>query len=90
MQFKNDQLLPAESRKWLACEIDFDGDQVLIVLAADKMLREAWAYGHEGPLYMDATHGLQRYGLKIVTVHVKTDEQKGASLRSQRCSGCLS
>jgi hypothetical protein len=27
--------------------------------------------------HMDATHGLQRYGLKVITVHIKDEESQG-------------
>lgn len=77
MQFEDDQRKPAEKRQWLAFEVDTEGKQVFLVLATQKMLLDAWRFGHKGPLYMDATHGIQRYGLKVVTLHVKTNEHKG-------------
>jgi hypothetical protein len=35
------------------------------------MLQDAVKRGHCEPIYMDASHGMQRYWLKVVTVHVK-------------------
>jgi hypothetical protein len=41
------------------------------------MLATAVRRGVGQPIYMDATHGLQRYGLKVVTVHIKDEEGSG-------------
>jgi hypothetical protein len=38
---------------------------------------------------MDATHGMQKYGLKLVTVHVKDEEDKGAIRKSASTSKAL-
>lgn len=62
---------------------------MFLVLATQAMLRDAWRFGHEGPLYMDATHGIQRYGLKVVTLHVKTNEQKGERCRAPQRAWCV-
>jgi hypothetical protein len=70
-------LLPEEHRVWLRCDIDDDASEVLIVLARQDMLATAVRRGVGQPIYMDATHGLQRYGLKVVTVHIKDDEGSG-------------
>jgi hypothetical protein len=50
---------------------------VLIVLARKDMLETAVRRGVGEPIYMDATHGLQKYGLKVVTVHIKDEESQG-------------
>lgn len=72
-----DQQLPQEQRTWLRCEIDDDADNVMIVLARKEMLETAVRRGVGEPIYMDATHGLQKYGLKVITVHVKDEESQG-------------
>lgn len=72
-----DQQLPKEQRAWLRCDIDENADDVLVVLATKDMLETAVRRGCGEPIYMDATHGLQKYGLKIVTVHVKDEESQG-------------
>jgi hypothetical protein len=41
------------------------------------MIADAIKYGHDRPLFMDATHGLQKYGLKLVTVLVKDASNRG-------------
>jgi hypothetical protein len=42
------------------------------------MIKDAIARGHKELVYMDASHGMQRYGLKVVTVHVKDVEGRVA------------
>jgi hypothetical protein len=77
MQYKKDLERPKEQRRWLRCEIADDGNQVFIVLATQEMLKIAAQYGDGRALYMDATHGCQRYGLMTVTVLVKDHERRG-------------
>jgi hypothetical protein len=60
---------------------------VIICLTTTDMRATAVRLGINEPLYMDATHGLQKYGLKLVTVHVKDEEGKGMITRCFRiCS----
>jgi hypothetical protein len=66
-----------EQRRWLRCDIDSEGSNVLIVLANRNMLETACRRGNGEPLILDATHGLQRYGLKLVTAHVVDEEFAG-------------
>lgn len=75
MQWQNDQALPKEQRQWL--HFNEDPKDPLIVLATRTMLTEAVKRGHGEPSFVDATHGLQRYGLKLVTLLVKTDQGEG-------------
>lgn len=77
MQFAQDQLLPLEEQQWLRCDIDADAQDVCIVLARREMVETAVRRGAGGPIVMDATHGLQKYGLKLVTVHVVDEESSG-------------
>jgi hypothetical protein len=66
-------------RQWLRCDIDSQAEDVCIVLARRSMLITAVRRGMGEPLFMDATHGLQKYGLKLVTVHVLDEENSGKS-----------
>jgi hypothetical protein len=77
MQFQEDQVRPSEQRQWLRCDIDSLAEDVCIVLARRDMLTTAVRRGMGEPLFMDATHGLQKYGLKLVTVHVLDEENSG-------------
>jgi hypothetical protein len=77
LQFKADQAKQEKDRRWLRCEIGDDGDKVFIVHATKQMVDDAMRFGHGRALYMDATHGLQKYGLKTVTIHVKDHERRG-------------
>jgi hypothetical protein len=77
VQYAKDQTLPHMDRSWLRCEIDDEGHRVVIVLAKPQMRQDAVKYGQGRALYMDATHGLQKYGLKLVTVLVKDHEGRG-------------
>lgn len=43
--------------------MDLDGTEPFFVLANDAMLQAAVRRGNAEPIYMDATHGMQRYGL---------------------------
>jgi putative ribosome biogenesis GTPase RsgA len=63
-----------------------DGVDVVICLSKRDMLQTAARRGVDEPIYMGATHGMQKYGLKLVTVHVKDEEDKGATTPD---SGCL-
>jgi hypothetical protein len=86
LQFEADKGVPEEKREWLRCDISNNGVDVVICLAKRDMLRTASMRGVGEPIYMDATHGMQKYGLKLVTVHVKDEEDKGAKTAE---SGCL-
>lgn len=79
MQFAEDHLLPPEQQQWLRCDIDAKAEDVCIVLARRDMLETAVRRGAGGPIFMDATHGLQKYGFKLVTVHVVDEESSGES-----------
>jgi hypothetical protein len=50
---------------------ELEGKEPLIILRTQAMLQDAVELGHCEPIYMDASHGMQRYGLKVVTLHVK-------------------
>lgn len=69
---------PKSNQRWLVFEVDSEGKEVLIILCTPEQREWARRHGHKQPVYMDATHGMQRYGLKLVTVHVKDETQKGA------------
>ena len=77
MQFDVDREKAPESKSWLRCDIAGDGGATPILLASQRMIGDAVKHGHGRALYMDATHGLQRYGLKLVTVLVKDQETRG-------------
>jgi hypothetical protein len=77
LQYKKDLEKPKEQRRWLRCEIDDEGKHVFIVLSTPEMVKNAVRFGDGRALYMDATHGCQRYGLKTVTVLVNDHERKG-------------
>ena len=84
MQFEEDQGLPTEERKWLDFEVGDDGNEVFALLSTSHMLDTAIERGIDEPVYMDATHGLQSYGLKLVTVHAKDDDGKGMTSSTHR------
>ena len=77
MQFEQDQQLPRHQQKWVHFSVDDAGTEPMIMLATHSMLRAAAVDGHGEPGFIDATHGLQRYGLKLVTYLVKDVEMKG-------------
>jgi hypothetical protein len=58
--------------------VDKEGKEPLVVLASQEMLQTAIRWGSNQSIYCDATHGMQRYGLKVVTLHVKDNEGKGS------------
>lgn len=85
LQFKDDQLLPEKERWYRLCQIGQDGKDVLVILVNSQRMQDLWEFGHRQPMYMDATHGILKYGLKLITVLVKDAKLKGA-----RCpSSCL-
>ena len=88
VQWEADQRKAAKDQEWLHFEVAQDGVDVLIMLGTDSMIEKAVRHGHQGPLYMDATHGLNDKGLKVVTVHVKDLEGRGANsgLHALSCS----
>jgi hypothetical protein len=63
LQFKADKEKSEDDRRWLRCELVDNGDAVFITLATKRMIGNAVRLGHGRALYMDATHGLQKYGL---------------------------
>ena len=77
VQWEEDQARAPEDRQWLHFEVDQEGKEPLILLATRSMLQTAIDRGHEGPVYGDTTHGMQRYGLKLFTLHVKDVEGHG-------------
>jgi hypothetical protein len=85
LQFVADKAKPEERREWLRCDISKDGVDVVICLSKRDMLQTAARRGVDEPIYMDATHGMQKYGLKLVTVHVKDEEDKGATTPDNGC-----
>jgi hypothetical protein len=78
LQIEADKAKPVQQRQWLRCDIDKDGEDVLVCLAKMDILEIAARRGVGGPVYIDATHGIQKYGLKL-TVLVKDEEGKGQS-----------
>jgi hypothetical protein len=88
MQFDVDKGLPAEQRKWLRCDIDEDAKNPCIILARRDMLATAVRRGHKEPLFIDATHGIQKYGLKLVTAHIIDEENSGMHSSSCRWYAC--
>ena len=44
------------------------------------MIEKAVRHGHKGPMHIDATHGMNDKGLKVVTLHVKDAESRGVLL----------
>lgn len=83
LQYQADKAVPKEQRVWLRCDIDTAGENVVVCLAKRGMIQTAIRRGVGEPMYMDATHGLQKYGLKVVTVHVKDEENKVSWLPCQ-------
>lgn len=77
VQYREDLGKDEGKRCWLRCDIGTDGDNIVIILATPSMMAAAWEFGQNKPLYMDATHGLQKYGLKLVTIHVKDLQARG-------------
>jgi hypothetical protein len=78
IQWEEDKRKPATERQWLHFEVDKEGKEPLVVLASQEMLQTAIRWGSNQSIYCDATHGMQRYGLKVVTLHVKDNEGKGS------------
>lgn len=90
MQYEEDLLRPPHERQWLHHEVDTEGKQPFFVLANRSMLQDAVRRGHDEPIYMDATHGMQRYGLKVVTVHVRDVEGRGVACDGgERCCAVI-
>jgi hypothetical protein len=89
MQFELDQAMPEDKRAWLRCDVGNDGHKVVIVLATRHMIADAVTYGHGRPVYMDATHGLQKYGLKIITMLVKDTGDRGEHSTCFQISPCV-
>jgi hypothetical protein len=79
VQFREDKTKLENERSWMRCEISEDGSDVKIFLATPRMRKAAVRHGHARPMFMDATHGLQRYGFKLATLHVQDEQQKGVS-----------
>jgi hypothetical protein len=61
--------------QWLLFEVDNEGKKPLVILASQPMIKDAIARGHREP---STWHGIQRYGLKVVTVHAKDVEGGGS------------
>lgn len=79
VQWQADQRKEPHAREWLHFEVAEDGVDTLIMLGTNSMIEKAVRHGHQGPLYMDATHGMNDKGMKVVTLHVKDLEGRGAS-----------
>jgi hypothetical protein len=77
LQWEADLRKEPTKREWLHFEVDQEGKEPLVILGTQAMLQDAVKRGNCEPIYMDASHGMQRYGLKVVTVHVKDIEGKG-------------
>jgi hypothetical protein len=77
MQYEQDQQLPRHQVKWVHFSVDEQGQEPVIMLATHAMPRAAAIDGHGEPGFIDATHGLQRYSLTLVTYLVKDVEIKG-------------
>jgi hypothetical protein len=88
LQWEADLRLEPSKREWLHFEVDEEGKEPLVILGAQAMLRGAVERGHCEPIYMDATHGMQRCVLKVVTVHVKDIEGTGAHNQTGRTDCC--
>jgi hypothetical protein len=77
LQWEADLRKEPTKQEWLHFEVDKEGKEPLVILGTQAMLQAAVERGHCEPIYMDASHGMQRYGLKVLTVHVKDIEGKG-------------
>ena len=90
LQWQEDQAKEPSARQWLHFEVDAEGKEPLVILATQYMLKQAVQRGMGEPIYMDASHGMQRYGLKVATVHVKDVEGRGGFLHwlSLFCAQC--
>jgi hypothetical protein len=75
LQYQEDNELPVGERSWLHAHLT-TGD-VLLVVATPQMMDAALRFGHDRPLFMDATHGTVKYGYKLVTVLVMDQMNKG-------------
>jgi hypothetical protein len=53
------------------------------------MRKAAVRHGHGRPMFMDATHGLQKYGFKLATLHVQDDQSKGVHSFLFQHNGCM-
>jgi hypothetical protein len=86
MQFELDQ---AKSEDKLRYDAGNDGHKEVIVLTTRQMIADAVTYGHGRPVYMDATHGLQKYGLKIIAMLVKDTDDRGEHSTGFQISPCV-
>jgi hypothetical protein len=78
-----------EQRRWLRCDLDSKGNNVLIVLANRNMWETTCRRGNGEPLILDATHGLQRYALKLITAHVVDENFAGTVACTASFMVCL-
>jgi hypothetical protein len=58
---------------WLRCKISKDGYELLLCLSRQDLLRTAIRWGDGSLLHVDTTHGCQKYGPKLILVHVKDE-----------------
>lgn len=75
LQWVNDQALPVDERSYYCA--DLTPGEVCVVLATPAMLEAGIKWGHARPVFMDATHGVIKYGYKLVTLLVMDDHNKG-------------
>lgn len=85
MQWDLDQQKPPEERQWLHWEVDEDGKQPLAILCTPEQRK--WGRQLPGePGQMDVTHGLQRYGLKLLSFLCRDVEGRGTIVTT--CKAC--
>lgn len=79
VQWELDQKKSPEDRQWLHWEVDEEGREPLAILCT----REQRKWGRElpgEPGQMDLTHGLQRYGLKLLSFLCRDVEGRGVQV----------
>lgn len=59
--------------------MDVTWKKATVTLCAPEQKEWAWGLGQNNPFVMDASRGMQRYGLKVVTVHVRNPCGKGVT-----------
>lgn len=81
VQWLLEQAVPLLSRKWLRFYTDSEGNDVMLILQHPLQREWAFRFGRGEPLLMDATHGVNRHGLKLITLHVFDGSLKGRVFR---------
>lgn len=75
LQWQRDQTLRVDERSWLHANLT--PGAVCVVISTPAMLGAAIKWGSARPVFMDATHGVIKYGYKLVTLLVMDDHGKG-------------